>query len=135
MNIFNTEYTLSQGEANGVLEENLAKERMVSVAQREGFRRANAAAVKIVFGSDAGVMPHEDVGGQFAIMVRFGVTPLQAIQAATVNAAAALGQTGDVGVIAPAAWGDLIAVDGDPLADVGELADVDAVIKGGKRIK
>ena len=122
MNIFNTEYTLSQGEANGVLEENLAKERMVSVAQREGFRRANAAAVKIVFGSDAGVMPHEDVGGQFAIMVRFGVTPLQAIQA-------------DVGVIAPAAWGDLIAVDGDPLADVGELADVDAVIKGGKRIK
>jgi len=118
-----------------VLEENLAKERMVSVAQREGFRRANAAGVKMVFGSDAGVMPHEDVGGQFAIMVRFGMTPLQAIQAATVNAADALGQTGDVGVIAPGAWGDLIAVDGDPLADVGELADVDAVIKGGKRIK
>ncbi|MEL7731067.1 amidohydrolase family protein [Citromicrobium bathyomarinum] len=135
MDIFNTEYTLSQGEANGVLEENLAKERMVSVAQREGFRRANAAGVKMVFGSDAGVMPHEDVGGQFAIMVRFGMTPLQAIQAATVNAADALGQTGDVGVIAPGAWGDLIAVDGDPLADVGELADVDAVIKGGKRIK
>ena len=135
MDIFNTEYTLSQGEANGVLEENLAKERMVSAAQREGFRRANAAGVKMVFGSDAGVMPHEDVGGQFGVMVRFGMTPLQAIQAATRNAADALGQTGEVGVIAPGAWADLIAVGGDPLADVGELADVDAVIKGGKRVK
>ncbi|MBB3033859.1 Xaa-Pro dipeptidase [Alteriqipengyuania lutimaris] len=135
MDIFNTEYTLSQGEANGVLEENLAKERMVSAAQRDGFRRANAAGVKMVFGSDAGVMPHEDGGGQFAVMVRFGMTPLQAIQAATVNAAEALGQAGDVGAIVPGAWGDLIAVDGDPLADVGELADVDAVIKGGVRVK
>ena len=135
MDIFNTEYTLSQGQANGVLEENLAKERMVSAAQREGFRNANAAGVKMVFGSDAGVMPHEDVGGQFAVMVRFGMTPLQAIQAATRNAAEALGQSGEVGVITPGAWGDLIAVEGDPLRDVAELAGVDAVIKAGRRIK
>ena len=135
MDIFNTEHTLSQGEANGVLEENLAKERMVSAAQQEGFRRANAAGVRMVFASDAGVMPHEDVGGQFAVIVRFGMTPLQAIQAGTLNAAEALGQEGEVGAIAPGAWADLIAVDGDPLTDVAELADVDAVIKGGERIR
>jgi imidazolonepropionase-like amidohydrolase len=131
MDIFNTEYTLSQGAANGVLEENIAKERLVSQAQRDNFRKANAAGAKMVFGSDAGVMPHESVGGQFAIMVQFGMTPIQAIRAATVNAAEALGQAGEVGVLNPGAWADLIAVDGDPLADVGELTDVDFVMKGG----
>lgn len=131
MDIYNTEYTLSQGAANGVLEENLEKERQVSQAQRDSFSRAHAAGVKMVFGSDAGVMPHEDVGGQFAVMVRLGMTPLEAIQAATINAAEALGQSGEVGVIAPGAWADLIAIGGNPLADVGELADVDAVVKGG----
>jgi imidazolonepropionase-like amidohydrolase len=134
MDIFNTEYTLSQGAANGVLEENLAKERALSQAQRDNFRRAHRAGVKMVFASDAAVMPHELVGGQFRVMVEYGMTPLEAIQAATINAAEALGQEGEVGVVKPGAWGDLIAVDGDPLADVGELADVDAVIKGGKRI-
>lgn len=134
MDIFNTEYTLSLGAANGVLEENLAKERELSQAQRDNFRRAHRAGVKMVFGSDAGVMPHEDVGGQFRVMVEYGMTPIEAIRAATVNAADALGQSGQVGVIKPGAWGDLIAVDGDPLADVGELADVDAVIKGGKLV-
>lgn len=99
MDIFNTEYTLSQGAANGVLEENIAKERLVSKAQRDHFRKANAAGVKMVFGSDAGVMPHESIGGQFAIMVKFGMTPIQAIRAATVNAAEALGQAGEVGVL------------------------------------
>ncbi|QYJ08247.1 Xaa-Pro dipeptidase [Qipengyuania flava] len=134
MDIFNTEYTLSQGAANGVLEENLAKERALSQAQRDNFRRAHRAGVKMVFASDAAVMPHELVGGQFRVMVEYGMTPLEAIQAATINAAEALGQEGEVGVVKPGAWGDLIAVDGDPLADVGELADVDAVIKGGKRV-
>lgn len=131
MDIFNTEYTLSQGAANGVLEENLEKERQVSAAQRANFTKAHRAGVKMVFGSDAGVMPHEDVGGQFAVMVRFGMTPIEAIRAATVNAAEALGQPGQVGVIAPGAWADMVAVDGDPLVDVSALEDVDAVIKGG----
>lgn len=135
MDIFNTEYTLSQGEANGVLEENLEKERQVSKAQRDNFTKAHRAGAKMVFASDAGVMPHEDVGGQFAVMVRLGMQPIEAIRAATINAADALGQSGEVGTIAPGAWGDIIAVDGDPLANVGELADVDAVIKGGKRFK
>jgi imidazolonepropionase-like amidohydrolase len=131
MDIFNTEYTLSQGAANGVLEENLEKERMVSQAQRDNFRKAHEAGVKMVFGSDAGVMPHESVGGQFRVMVEYGMNPIDAIMAATINAAEALGQKGQVGTLAPGAWADIIAVDGDPLADVSELADVDAVVKGG----
>ena len=135
MDIFNTDYTLSQGAANGVLEENLAKERMVSAAQREGFRNANAAGVKMVFGSDAGVMPHEMVGGQFAVMTRFGMTPLQAIRAATTIAAEALGQTGAVGTLQPGAWADIVAVKGDPLQDMDLLADVVAVVKGGVLVK
>lgn len=131
MDIFNTEYTLSKGAENGVLEENLAKERALSQAQRNNFRKAHEAGVRMVFASDAGVMPHEDVGGQFRVMVEYGMTPLQSIQAATINAAEALGQSGQVGTLKPGAWADIIAVDGDPLADVGELADVAAVIKGG----
>ena len=135
MDIFNTEYTLSQGAANGVLEENLNKERELSQAQRDNFRRAHKAGVRMVFASDAGVMPHEDVGGQFRVMVEYGMTPAEAYRAATVNAAEALGQTGKVGVIKPGAWADMIAVGGDPLNDVSQMTDVDAVIKGGVRIK
>ncbi len=135
MDIFNTEYTLSQGAANGVLEENLAKERALSQAQRDNFRKAHEAGVKMVFASDAAVMPHELVGGQFRVMVEYGMTPLEAIQAATVNAADALGQNGEVGVLKPGAWADIIAVGGDPLTDVGRLAEVQAVVKGGKRVK
>ena len=135
MDIFNTEYTLSQGAANGVLEENLAKERELGQAQRDNFRKAHAAGVPMVFGSDAGVMPHESVGGQFAVMVEYGMSPLEAIRAATVNAARALGQEGEVGLLKPGAWADLIAVDGDPLADVGEFTDVNAVVKGGVRVE
>ena len=135
MDIFNTEYTLSQGAANGVLEENLEKERQVSQAQRDAFRRAHRAGVKMVFGSDAGVMPHEDVGGQFRVMVEYGMSPIEAIRAATLNASLALGQEGEVGVVKPGAWADMVAVSGDPLADVGELADVDAVIKGGALVE
>ncbi len=135
MDIFNTEYTLSQGAANGVLEENLEKERQVSQAQRDAFRRAHRAGVKMVFGSDAGVMPHEDVGGQFRVMVEYGMSPIEAIRAATLNASRALGQEGEVGVVKPGAWADMVAVSGDPLADVGALADVDAVIKGGALVE
>ena len=135
MDIFNTEYTLSQGTKNGVLEENLRKERFVGQRQRDNFRRAHEAGVKMVFGSDAGVMPHEDVGGQFRVMVEYGMTPIEAIRAATVNAAAALGQSDDVGAIKPGAYADIVAVMGNPLEDVRELADIDAVVKGGERIK
>ncbi len=131
MDIYNTEFTQSEGRKYGVLEDNLRKDREVADAQRENFRKAHRAGVKMVFGSDAGVMPHEQAPRQFAVMVRYGMTPLEAIRAATVNAAEAMNKAGQVGRIAPGAWGDLIAVPGDPLADVTTLERVAVVIKGG----
>ena len=85
-------------------------------------------------GAYAGVMPHAMVPQQFRVMVQYGMSPLEAIQAATRNAAQALGRT-DVGTIAPGAYGDLIAVRGDPTRDVTVLEHVDAVVKGGKLVK
>jgi imidazolonepropionase-like amidohydrolase len=89
----------------------------------------------MVFGSDAGVMPHGQAGRQFATMVRYGMTPLEAIRAATRNAAEALGKEKDVGAIAVGRFGDLVAVSGDPLRDPAVLASPDAVVKGGKLVK
>lgn len=131
MDIYNTEYTLAEGEANGVPEENINKEREVGGRQRESFSMAVKAGVKMVFATDAGIYPHGDNGKQFSRMVRFGMTPLQAIQAATVNSAELLGWEKDVGQIAPGFYADIIAVDGNPLEDVSELEDVGFVMKGG----
>jgi len=89
----------------------------------------------MVFGSDAGVMPHGQAGRQFATMVTYGMTATEAIQAATRNAAQALGREKDVGAIAVGRFGDLVAVTGDPTRDVSLLARVDAVVKGGKLIE
>ena len=135
MDIYNTEYTQSEGKKNGVLEDNLRKDREVAQIQRDNFRKAYKAGVKMVFGSDAGVMPHGLVGQQFAAMVKFGMTPLDAIRAATLNAAQALGQESDVGQIAAGRFADMVAVDGDPLGNVRLLEKPAAVIKGGKRIE
>lgn len=135
MDIYNTDYTQAEGAKNGVLEDNLRKDREVAQIQRDNFRKAHKAGVRMVFGSDAGVMPHGRVGGQFRTMVQYGMTPIEAIQAATRNGAQALGREKDVGAIAVGRFADIIAVDGDPLADVGELASVDAVVKGGKVIE
>jgi imidazolonepropionase-like amidohydrolase len=135
MDIYNTDYTQSEGKKNGVLEDNLRKDREVAQIQRENFRKAHRAGVKMVFGSDAGVMPHGMVGRQFATMVEYGMTPMEAIQAATRNAAQALGRERDVGAIAVGRYGDLIAVDGDPTADARLLANVPIVIKGGAVVK
>ena len=135
MDIYNTDYTQAEGKKNGVLEDNLRKDREVAQIQRDNFRKAHRAGVRMVFGSDAGVMPHGQVGRQFATMVQYGMTPLQAIQAATRNAAQALGRERDLGAIAVGRYGDMVAVSGDPLRDVSVLADVDAVIKGGALVK
>jgi imidazolonepropionase-like amidohydrolase len=135
MDIFNTDYTQSEGRKNGVLEDNLRKDREVAQIQRDNFRKAHRAGVKMVFGSDAGVMPHGTAGGQFRTMVEYGMTPMEAIQAATRNAAQALGREKDVGAIAVGRYGDIVAVDGDPTRDVGQLADVPVVIKGGQVVK
>ena len=134
MDIYNTEYTQSEGAKNGVLEDNLRKDREVAQIQRDNFRKAHKAGVKMVFGSDAGVMPHGEIGKQFRVMVEYGMTPLEAIQAATRNGGQALGREKDVGAIAVGRFADIIAVDGDPLTNVRELESVDAVVKSGKLI-
>jgi imidazolonepropionase-like amidohydrolase len=134
MDIKNTDYTQAEGRKNGELEENIRKDREIGQIQRDNFRKAHRAGVRMIFGSDAGVMPHAMVPQQFRTMVEYGMTPLEAIQAATRNAAQALGRN-DVGRIGPGAYGDLIAVRGDPTRDVTLLEHVDAVIKGGKLVK
>ena len=134
MDIKNTDYTQAEGRKNGELEENIRKDREIGQVQRDNFRKAHRAGVRMVFGSDAGVMPHAMVPQQFRTMVQYGMTPLEAIQAATRNAAEALGRN-DVGRIGVGAFGDIIAVNGDPLHDVTVLERVDTVIKGGQVVK
>jgi len=129
--IYNTEYTLAFGAENGVPEENINKEKMVSKAQRESFRVSAKAGVKMVFGSDAGVYPHADNGKQFSRMVKFGMTPLQAIQAATMHSAALLKQNLNLGQLKPEFLADIIAVDGDPLSNISLLENVTFVMKDG----
>ncbi|MDR6623744.1 amidohydrolase family protein [Caulobacter segnis] len=135
MDIYNTDYTQAEGKKNGVLEDNLRKDRDIGEIQRQNFKKALKAGVKMVYGTDAGIYPHGDNAKQFAVMVRYGATPLQAIQAATITAAEALGQTKDVGQVAVGRYGDMIAVAGDPLADVTVLEKPMLVIKGGSVIK
>lgn len=131
MDIYNTDYTLAEGKANGIPEENLAKDRAVGIVQRESFSKAVQAGVKMVYGTDSGVYPHGDNGKQFARMVQFGMTPLQAIQAATINSASLLGWQDRVGQIAPGFYADLIAVKGDPVKDISLLENVAFVMKDG----
>jgi imidazolonepropionase-like amidohydrolase len=135
MDIYNDDYILATGTANGTEQESLDKEKVIGLKQRQTFQRAVKAGVRMIFGTDAGVYPHGDNGRQFAKMVEWGMTPIQAIRAATSDAAEALGKTNDVGAIAVGRYGDIVAVDGDPLADVRVLEKVSAVIKGGVRVK
>ncbi|MEL7445519.1 MAG: amidohydrolase family protein [Pseudomonadota bacterium] len=135
MDIYVTEFILGEGEAAGILPESLEKERVVGQTQRDNFRAAHRAGVKMVFGTDAGVYPHGDNAKQLSRMVQFGMTSAEALQAATINSAEALGQAGAVGVIAPGASADIIAVAGNPLADVAVLEDVSFVMKAGEVYK
>jgi imidazolonepropionase-like amidohydrolase len=135
MDIYNDDYILATGTANGTEQESIDKEKAIGLKQRQTFQRAVKAGVPMVFGSDAGVYPHGDNGKQFGKMTQWGMTPLQAIQAATRNAAKALGREQDVGAIAVGRYGDMIAVDGDPLANVRVLESIPVVIKGGVVVK
>ncbi len=105
-----------------------------AAAARDSHRKAIAAGVKIAFGTDTGVSPHGENAREFALMVEAGMTPAAAIKAATVGAAEAIGRPA-IGRIAPGMAADIIAVDGDPLADVRQLEDVDFVMKGGRIVK
>jgi len=88
----------------------------------------------MVYGTDAGIYPHGDNARQFSVMVRYGMTPLEAIQAATINASEALARK-DVGIIEKGRWADIIAVSGDPTSDVKTLESVGFVMKGGEVVK
>jgi imidazolonepropionase-like amidohydrolase len=135
MDIYNDDYILATGTSNGTEQASLDKEKMIGRLQRETFRKAVRAGVPMLFGTDAGVYPHGDNGRQFAKMVEWGMTPLQAIRAATRDAAIALGREGEVGAIAVGRYGDIVAVEGDPLQDVRTLEHVRTVIKGGEVVK
>ena len=135
MDIYNTDFTQSEGRKNGVLEDNLRKDREIGELQRQNFQRAVRAGVRMVYGTDAGIYPHGDNAKQFAVMVRYGMTPLQAIQSATIEASRALGMEDRVGSLQVGRFGDLIAVDGDPLTDVTVLERRPFVMKGGVEVR
>ena len=129
--IYNDDYILAEFGRLNYPQKILDKERLVGRTQRENFRKAAKAGVKIAYGTDAGVYPHGWNGKQMAKMVEWGLTPMQAIVSATSSAATLLGWQQNVGRIAPGLYADLIAVAGDPLKDVGEFEHVTFVMKGG----
>ncbi|ATC88934.1 Xaa-Pro dipeptidase [Pseudoalteromonas arctica] len=131
MDIYNTEYTLTYGEQNGVDEENLNKERQVSKRQRDSFSRAVKAGVKMVFGTDAAIYPHGNNAKQFSRMVKFGMTELQAIQASTINSAKLLKMDTQLGQIKTGFAADIIAVKANPLKNIKTLESVSFVMKAG----
>src|SRR5262245_6786934 len=135
MDVYNGTYIDTEGRRQGWPEEFLRKNLETTDAQREGFRRAHRAGVPIVFGTDSAVYPHGWNARQFAVMVGLGMTPMEAIQSATSVAARYMGWSDRVGSLAPGRYGDLIAVEGDPLADVSSLERVSVVIKGGLAFK
>jgi imidazolonepropionase-like amidohydrolase len=131
MDVYNGDYIDTEGRRMKWPEEFLRKNVETTEIQRQAFTQAVAAGVPIVFGTDSAVYPHGLNARQFPIMVARGMTPMQAIKAATEVAAHYMGWDADVGTLAPKKFGDLIAVRGDPLADVAVLQDVAAVVKGG----
>jgi imidazolonepropionase-like amidohydrolase len=135
MDIYNGDYFEEVGRREGWPAEFLRKNLETTEPQRQGFRKAHAAGAVIVFGTDAGVYPHGLNARQFALMVKWGMSPMAAIKAATSVAARYMVWEDRVGSIAPGRFGDLIAVEGDPLRDVTVLENVAVVIKGGLLFK
>jgi imidazolonepropionase-like amidohydrolase len=129
--VYNGDYTEEVGTRDGWSEEILRKNRETTDIQRANFAKAVKAGVRIGFGTDSGIYPHGDNARQFAYMVKYGMTPLDAIRAATLSAAASLGRSQELGSIAPGKFADLVAVSGDPLEDVERLRHVSAVMKEG----
>jgi imidazolonepropionase-like amidohydrolase len=135
MDIYNGDWINDVGVKQHWPAEYLRKNVETTDIQRRGFAAAVKAGAKMTFGTDAGVYMYGLGARQFAYMVRYGMTPLQAIQSATTEAAKALRKEGQVGTLAPGAWGDMIAVKGDPLTDIRTLEQVQGVIKEGKLVR
>ncbi len=129
--VYNDEYIMGEGARKGMPKDFLEKEARMGEVHRQAFRKAVKAGVKIAFGTDSGVYPHGWNAKQFAWMVRYGATPMQAIQSATLWAADLIGKADQIGSIAPGKYADIIAVSGDPLADVTVLERVTFVMKDG----
>jgi imidazolonepropionase-like amidohydrolase len=133
--VYNGDYTEEVGTRDGWSEEILRKNRETTDVQRQNFARAVKAGVRIGFGTDAGIYPHGDNARQFAYMVKYGMTPLDAIRSATTSAAASLGRSQELGSIAPGKFANIIAVQGDPLEDVDRLRRVSGVIWKGTLVR
>jgi imidazolonepropionase-like amidohydrolase len=133
--IYNDDFILQEGAKAGMLPESIEKEKKIGRLQRENFRHAFQSGAKMAFGTDAGVYPHGDNAKQFGKMVEWGMKPLDAIQAATINAADLLGWSSKVGVLEPGHYADIVAVSGDPLSDVKVLESVKFVMKGGAVVR
>ena len=134
MDIYVSDYILGEGAAKGILEESLEKERSVGKFQRQNFQKAVKASAKITFGTDAGIYPHGKNARQFKYMVEWGMTSLQAIQAATINTAELFGLS-NTGMIKKNYEADIIGVKGNPLKDITILENVSFVMKDGIIVK
>ena len=135
MDVYNGDWTDEVGRRDHYPDDYMRKNTETTQAQREGFKKAVKAGVKLAFGTDAGVYPHGLNARQFKYMVQWGMTPMQAIQAATTVSAEMLGWSKDVGALSPGHYADMIAVNGDPATDVTVLEHVAHVMKGGDVVK
>ena len=134
MDIFVSDYILGEGAKKGILEESLEKERKVGLQQRQNFKRAVAMGAKITFGTDAGIYKHGDNARQFAYMVEWGMSPLQAIQAATIVGSELIGSN-NIGQIKENYFADIVGVKSNPLNNISSLEDVSFVMKDGQIYK
>ena len=135
MDIYDEECIQEEGKTGSIPKDFLEHDAQLGQIQRDNFRKAVAAGAKMSFGTDAGVCAYGTSAKQFAFMVKYGMTPMQAIQAATTNAADLLGHANEFGSIKPGKFADIIAVSGDPLADIHALENVKFVMKDGKVYK
>ena len=135
MDIYDEECIQEEGKKGILPADFLEHDRELGEKHRQNFRKAVAAGVKMSFGTDLGVCPYGSSPKQFAFMVKYGMTPMQAIQAATTNAADLLGHSNEIGSIKPGKYADLVAVAGDPLKDISVLENVEFVMKEGRVYK